>query len=333
MEEVGEKIRVVARHFVLCRGSAHLWQGPCCQLDASMFKFAAEQKVYHIAGVEIGGQPGQRPTLLIGSIFFSGHKIVKDNIKGIFDRDKAKALLDADAEASARTGNPRFIDVIGDTGPALINHLEFVAQHTDAPMLVDSFSQKVRLEALRHFAGTEIAPRLVYNSIAEDYTDEELDCLRACGIKSTIIMAFSTTAPRPKQRIKLLVERLLPAAERAGIENILVDPGVLDVASIGWAALAIHEIKENLGYPCGCAPSNAIFTWEKLRSQGQTAFVAAAAFTLTQTQGADFIHYGPIRNAPWVYQAAATVDAMTAYSGKITGIRLATENHPLYRIF
>jgi len=300
-----------------------------------MIKFTAEQKTYNIAGIEVGGQPGQRPTLLIGSIFFSGHKIVKDNVKGIFDRDKAKALLDADTEASARTGNPRFIDVIGDTGPALINYLEFVAQHTDAPMLVDSFSQKVRLEAVQYFAGSEIVPRLVYNSIAEDYTDEELDCLRSCGIKSSIIMAFSTAAPRPKQRIKLLVEKLLPAVERAGIENILVDPGVLDIASIGWTALAIRDIKETLGYPCGCAPSNALFTWEKLRAQGQPAFeaAAAAAFTLTQAQGADFVHYGPIRNAPWVYQAVATVDAMTAYAGRITGIRPATETHPLYRIF
>lgn len=300
-----------------------------------MIKFTAEQKTYNIAGVEIGGQPGQHATLLIGSIFFSGHKIVKDNLKGIFDKDKAKALLDRDAEASARTGNPRFIDVIGDTGPALINYLEFVAQHTDAPMLVDSFSQQVRLEALRHFAGTEVAPRLVYNSIAEDYTAEELDCLRECDIKSSIVMAFSTAAPRPRQRIKLLVEKLLPAAAQAGLENLLIDPGVLDIASIGWTALTIREIKETLGYPCGCAPSNAIFTWEKLRAQGQPAFeaAAAAAFTLTQTQGADFVHYGPIRNAPWVYQAAATVDAMTAYSGRVTGVRPVSENHPLYRIF
>lgn len=300
-----------------------------------MIKFTAEQKTYNVAGVEVGGQPGQRPTVLIGSIFFSGHKIVKDSLKGVFDRDKAKALLDADTEASARTGNPRFIDVIGDTGPALINYLEFVSQHTDAPLLVDSFSQKVRLEALAHFAGTEIAPRLVYNSIAEDYTEEEIDCLRSCGVKSSIIMAFSTTAPRPKQRIKLLTETLLPVAARAGIENVLVDPGVLDVASIGWTALAIREIKETLGYPCGCAPSNALFTWEKLRAQGQPAFEAAAAatFTLTQTQGADFVHYGPIRNAPWVYQAVATADAMAAYAGRITGMRPASDLHPLYRIF
>ena len=300
-----------------------------------MIKFTAEQKVYSIHGMEVGGQPGERPTLLIGSIFFSGHKIIKDSLKGIFDQDKAKNLLEKEAEASARTGNPRFIDVIGDTGPALINYIEFVARHSEAPILVDSFSQKARMEAIRHFSGSEVIPRLVYNSIAEDYTSEELACLNDCGIKSAIIMAFSTAAPRPKQRVQLLKNKLLPAAQQAGIENILVDPGVLDIPSISWTALTIQEIKETLGYPCGCAPSNALFTWEKLRDQGSPAFEAAAAatFTLTQCQGADFVHYGPIRNAPWVFSAVATADAMIAYAGRFRGINIMNDNHPLYKIF
>ena len=300
-----------------------------------MLRFNAEQKVYNIAGVEVGGQPGERPTLLIGSIFFSGHLIVTDPLKGVFDKNKARAQLEREAEAAAYTGNPRLIDVIGDTGPALINYIEFVATHSDAPILVDSFSQKVRLEAIRHFAGSEVAPRLVYNSIAEDYTEEELACLRECGVKSAVIMAFSTSAPKPKSRVKLLQQKLLPAAERAGVENILVDPGVLDIPSVSWTALTIREVKDTLGYPSGCAPSNALYTWEKLRAQGRPAFEAAAAsvFTLTQTQGADFVFYGPIRNAPWVFPAAAAVDAMMAYTGRFTGVSPATDVHPLYRIF
>ncbi|MDY7076413.1 MAG: tetrahydromethanopterin S-methyltransferase subunit H [Chloroflexota bacterium] len=300
-----------------------------------MLKFNADQKVTDIAGVEVGGQPGERPTVLIGSIFFSGHRIVSDSLKGVFDKDKARTLLDREAEAAARTSNPRLIDVIGDTAAALINYIEFVAAHSDAPILVDSFSQKVRLEAVRHFAGTEVVPRLVYNSIAEDYTEEELACLRECGVKSAVILAFSTAAPRPKSRIKLLQETLLPAAERAGLENILVDLGVLDIPSVGWTALAIREVKDTLGYPAGCAPSNALYTWEKLRAQGRPAFEAAAAsvFALAQNQGADFLFYGPIRNAPWVFSAAATVDAMMAYTGRFTGVRPVTDDHPLYKIF
>jgi tetrahydromethanopterin S-methyltransferase subunit H len=148
-------------------------------------------------------------------------------------------------------------------------------------------------------------------------------------------MAFSTSAPKPKSRVKLLKEKLLPAAERAGVENILVDPGVLDIPSVSWTALTISEIKDSLGYPAGCAPSNALYTWKKLRAQGRPAFEAASAsvFALAQAHGADFVFYGPIRNAPWVFPAAAAVDAMMVYAGRFTGIRPATDDHPLYKIF
>lgn len=300
-----------------------------------MIKFDSEQKVYTVGGVEVGGQPGERPTVLIGSIFFSGHKIVKDPHKGIFDRDKACTLLERAAEAAAQSGNPHFIDVIGDTGPALINYIEFVALHSNAPILVDSFSQKVRLEALRHFAGSEIVSRLVYNSLAEDFTEEELDCIRECGVKSAVVLAFSTTAPKPHSRIKLLQDKLLPAAARAGLENILVDPGVLDIPSVSWSALSISEIKNTLGYPCGCAPSNALFTWEKLREKGRPIFeaTASAVFALPLTSGADFLIYGPIRSAPWVFPSMAAINAIMAYAGRFNDVRPVTDNHPLYKIF
>ena len=300
-----------------------------------MQNFSKEQKTYSIGGIQVGGQPGERPTVLIGSIFFSKHQIVSDPVKGIFDREKALSLLDREAELAALTGNPRIIDPIGESSTALINYIEFIAAHSDAPILVDSPQQNARLETLRHFAGSEVIPRLIYNSIAEDLTEEELACIKECGVKSAIILAFSTAAMKPKARIKLLKEKLLPAAEQAGIEHILVDVGILDIPSVSWAAQAIHMIKEEFGYPAGCAPSNALFQWEKVRKQGTAAFQAAAAasFALTQFEGADFLLYGPVRFAPWVYPACSAVDGLIAYGGSFSGIRPTSREHPLYKIF
>jgi len=300
-----------------------------------MKKFSKEQETYSIGGIPVGGQPGERPTVLIGSIFFSKHQIVSDPVKGIFDREKARNLLDREAELAASTGNPRIIDPIGESSTALINYIEFIAAHTDAPILVDSPQQNARLETLRHFAGSAIIPRLIYNSIAEDCTQEELVGIKKCGIKSAIILAFSTAAMKPKARIKLLREKLLPAAEQAGIEHILVDVGILDIPSVSWAAQAIHMIKEEFGYPAGCAPSNALFQWEKVRKQGREAFQAAAAasFAFTQCEGADFLLYGPIRFAPWVFPACSAIDGLIAYGGRFSGIRPTSREHPLYKIF
>lgn len=299
-----------------------------------MFEFTQKQKVYDIDGVRVGGRPGENPTVLIGSMFFRGHKVVKDSDKGLFDKGKAKALLDREEDLSAQTGNPRIIDVIADTGEAMINYIEWVAVNYSSPILVDSPVPRARMEAIRHFCGTEVAPRLIYNSLEGHYSEAELDCIRECGTKNAVLLTFTTRACRPKDRVRLLVEDMLPAAERAGLENLLVDVGVLDIPSVGWSTQAIYEVKDNLGYPSGCAPSNAVYQWDKLRERGTPAFESTVSlvYGLPVCWGADFVFYGPTRNAPWFYPACAAVDAMMAYGAMNFKVRVGRE-HPLYKIF
>jgi tetrahydromethanopterin S-methyltransferase subunit H len=303
-------------------------------MESAMRTFNRNQKMYTIGGIEIGGQPGERPTVLIGSMFYTGHQIVADAEKGIFDEKSAKVLLDREAEISGETGIPRFIDVVGNSSEALIRYIEFVAGQTTSPILVDSPSLRVRMETIRHFRGSEIIPRLIYNSIDPDNTEEELDCIKECGMKNAVLLAFSTRAMKPSSKLRLLEESLIPSAQAAGIDHILIDTGILDVPNAAWASLAIQEIKENLGYPTGCAPANAIHTWRKMESKGQSRYSAAvsAMLALIICSGADFILYGSLRNAPWIYSAAATTDALIAYAGRFTGIHPVTRLHPLYKI-
>ena len=54
-----------------------------------MFKFDKKQEVFDINGVKLGGQPGQYPTVLVGSMFYNRHNIVSDEDKGTFDKAKA----------------------------------------------------------------------------------------------------------------------------------------------------------------------------------------------------------------------------------------------------
>ena len=306
-----------------------------------MQKFTAEQQVYDINGVKIGGQPGEYPTVLIGSIFYRGHKIVSDPEKGIFDEAAAKTLLDQEAELSAETGNPRIIDVLGETVDALTRYVDFILKHTDSPFLLDSISPDVRMGTLKRLGkDPEVQKRLIYNSIDEHYTEEELAVIKEYGIKTAVILAFSNKALKPQARIKLLTgdekkEGLIDAAKRAGVEQFLIDPGVLDVASASWTSEAINIVKDKFGYPGGCAPSNAVYLWKKMRSKGTPFFEVAGScvFTYTVTQGADFVLYGPIMNAPWVYRAVATTDSMIAYTNKLTGVKMGTHEHPLLKIF
>lgn len=307
-----------------------------------MFRFTADQHVYDINGVKIGGQPGEYPTVLIGSMFYRGHKIVSDPVKGVFDEAAAKALLDQEAELSAETGNPFIVDVIGDTVEALTKYAEFVLSYTKtAPILLDSVSAEVRTGALKYFAkDPAVINRIIYNSIEENYTEDELAAIKEAGVKTAVILAFSKKHLKPSKRVQLLAgddkhEGLIAAAKRAGLEQFLIDPGVLDVASNSWTTKAIYDIKEKFGYPGGCAPSNALYLWKKMRSKGSPFFEVAGAsvFTYPITQGGDFILYGPMANAPWVYRAMATTDAMIAYTNKVVGTKLGTQEHPLMKIF
>jgi tetrahydromethanopterin S-methyltransferase subunit H len=228
------------------------------------------------------------------------------------------------------------VNVIRYTPNPLNRHLEFVASRTTAPLLVDSPSQAVRLEALRYFAGSEVMPRLIYNAIADDYTEEEIDTLRECCVRHAVALAFNTKNIRPAARINFLTETLLPLTVRAGIQNVLVDAGVLDIASLSPAALTIREVKDKLGYPSGCAPANALYTWRQGTGKNwdENAYRAVAASIMSTLvgSGANFIFYGSLALAPWLYPAVAAADALNAYAGRFTGHRPQVPQHPLHKM-
>lgn len=304
-----------------------------------MLTFTAAQKVFSWGDTSTGGQPGERPPVLIGSIFFSGHRIVSDPIKGVFDEARARDLLTAEAELAEAYGLKRMIDVVGDTEEALVRYIEFVAAHTEDPILVDSSFTEVRLKACRHFKGTEVWPRLVYNSIDEHHTEKDWEELAELGPEAAVVLAFSSRALQPAAVLRLLAGEdgrggLLGRAQAIGIKKLLVDVGCLDVPGTARSALLIKEVKDKLGYPAGCAPSNSFHTWQKsrFREEGEMVAAGAAVYAVPLLWGADFIFYGPIRHARWVYPACAAASAVVAYGARQGGVR-PMKNHPLYKIF
>lgn len=286
-----------------------------------------------IGNVDLGGKMGQYACTMIASIFYTGHSLVLDEHKGKFDRQKAAEMLQQQDEVSRVTGLPYMLDVVASTEAAMIGYLEFLVERCTAPLLVDSMSPAVRLAAIRHFTRTDVCHRLVYNSIDEHATSAELETIAACGIKSAVVMAFSNTAIKPAAKIKLLTEKLLPAALSAGVENILVDPGVLDLASIGWTAAAMKEIKESTGYPVGCAPANALYSWKRKKGLSKDFFrtTAAAVFSYLLSNGADYLLFGPIGSAPWVFPPCAVTEVLRTYAARLDGIRPLKAEHPLTR--
>jgi tetrahydromethanopterin S-methyltransferase subunit H len=304
-----------------------------------MFTFEKEQKVFDIAGVKIGGQPGSLPTVLIGSIFYDKHKIVTDARRGLFNEAKAEDLINRQEEMSNQTGNPHILDVVGSTSEALVKYIEFVSRVSKSPFLVDSPHSEVRLHAIKYCVEVGLQERAIYNSLDENVKKEEVDALKDIGVKAAVVLAFNSSDPRVEGRMQILSgfrERkgLLKVAEEAGIQKLLVDTAVLDAPSIGTSARTAYLVKNEFGLPSGCAPSNAMYAWKTLNQLGPYAVPTcrAAAHAFLTVMGADFVLYGPIRYAEMIFPACAMMDAFVGYDSRWRGIR-PTPPHPLYKIF
>jgi tetrahydromethanopterin S-methyltransferase subunit H len=96
----------------------------------------------------------------------------------------------------------------------------------------------------------------------------------------------------------------------------------------------IFDVKNELGYPAGCGAHNAINTWRGLKAKmGLEAYkpCSAVANALTLAAGADFVLYGPIEDAPFVFPAVAMVNAafeqLMIERGKVPPL-----THPIFRI-
>ena len=64
---------------------------------------------------KVGGQPGELPTFLIGSIFWLGQKMVQDANKGIFDAKAAEQIINTMQTQSDITGVQFALDIVGTT--------------------------------------------------------------------------------------------------------------------------------------------------------------------------------------------------------------------------
>lgn len=300
----------------------------------------SEQRIFEIGGVRVGGRPGELPTVLIGSIFYHGHGIVEDHRRGIFDQERAERLIRRQEELSERTGNPCMVDVVGETGEAIKRYIAFVAEVTDAPILINGPTVAVRLEAAEYVREIGLSERAVYNSINFTIGEDEVAAIKDSGLTAAIVQAFNPRNPWPEAMIEVLRgsegrEGLLSIASRAGIEKPLILTPVLDIPHIGCSARGIRMAKEEFSLPTGTAPVGVIGQWRNIEDYGPYArkISRVGATALTQAMGADFLIYGSLAKAATIFPPCALVDAMIAYDTRARGINILAKDHPLYKIF
>ena len=299
-----------------------------------MWQPKSEQKQVKVGKVSIGGVLGENPTVLVGSIFYHRQKSLDfQEETGEFNRDKAEELIKTQEEFSDKTGLPCMLDVVLPSKRWISRVLDFVASVTSAPIFLDAPSAEVRVAGLEYAKQAGILDNCVYNSLNPESKSLEYDKITETGIKSAVLLAFNTKSMTVTGRIEA-IKQLLPKAIQRGIEKILIDTCVLDVPTLGSAFKATLELKNELGYPTGCGAHNAIDTWKGLRTKMGLQAVkpcTAVANTLTIAAGADWILYGPIEDAPYVFPAVAMVNSAFAQLLMEKG-KMPSAAHPIFKI-
>lgn len=298
-----------------------------------MFEYSVEQKTYVIHGVKIGGMPGIVPTVMVGSIFYKGDKTVQDPAKGILDKARAEKHLRIAEEASDKTGLPTMIDMVAENSDAGSKYLDFVVNTTEMPIFLDVVSEKGQVETLQHASDIGVLDRIILNSISFHTGDPLYQKIREVKLKSAVILTHSTRNMLSSDKSSL-IDEIVPKAEAAGIENILIDTAVLDIPTLGLSAKAIDLIKDKYGYPTGCGAHNAVASWKRLKqkySRVAQNIVKGVTNAIPSAIGADFVLFGPIKHAEKYYPAVGMVDA--AYSQIMMEKRVRpSRDHPRYRI-
>lgn len=301
-----------------------------------MRKFNTEQKIYDVAKVKVGGQPGELPTFIIGSIFWIGQKMVQDANKGIFDAKEAERIINTIQTQCEMSGVNFGLDVVGTTEEAFGKYIDFVATHTEAPIMLDAMSPKTRMAAAVMAKKMGLSDRCFYNSVYKGVTDAELATLKDSGIKMSIVLADNPKDNSLEGKMTVIAEAL-ELAKKGGITKPLIDCAIPAFApDMGTAVRTIPIMKEKYGHPVCLGSGNTVTTMGWVKAHVAKEFrqgCTTATNAIMQTMGANWLMVGPAEKAEWIIPAVAVVDTYIASAAADLETRPLSEDHPIFKLF
>lgn len=245
---------------------------------------------------------------------------------------------------SDTTGNPHLVQVFGATEDAIVKYLEFVADVTDVPFLIDSTSADARIAGAKYVDEIGVADRAIYNSINMSGEEKEFDALKETDVSASIVLGFNAMDPSVEGKIAIwenggdaLDKGLLEIAEECGIDKPLLDVAVTPLGQgAGNAIRTTYVAKSKWGYPVGSGIHNVPSAWDWLREYRKEHKEAwpicdVGSNLIQQMAGGDFVLYGPIENAKMAFPACAMCDVFIAEAVKDIGTE-PIEEHPFFKL-
>ena len=311
-----------------------------------MFRFDKEQIVIEIAGVKMGGQPGEYPTVLCGTIFYADHNIINDELKGDFDKNAAEELINQMETMSDTTGNPCIIQTFGATPEAIVKYLEFVGEVSEKPFLIDSTSAEAKMEGAKYVDEIGLTDRAIYNSVNMSCEQDELDVLKNTDIRASIVLGFYPMESGVMGKLDIwdtggsvMDKGILELAEDAGIDKFMMDVAITPLGQgAGYGLRTTFAEKAKWGYPVGSGIHNVPSAWDWLREfkkEGNydTYHCCDIGASICQViAGGDFVLFGPIENSKDCFPGIAMADGFISEAASEIGAE-AIETHPINVVF
>ncbi len=300
-----------------------------------MLEYRVEQKTLMIGGVRVGGPLGRIPTVLIPSIFYTKDRLVKNADTGEFDKSATESTLNMLRGLTETTGISTMLDVVATTTEAMERYLSYLVDNTEFPLLIDgSDSLEVNTAGIRFAKESGFLDRVIINSLTPDSHEGLFDVVKETGLSNALLLTFNSASLASSSKRVELADSLIQRAQAAGVSNIMIDTGVMDLPTLGIACKTQHILKDKYGYPVGSGAHNAVSTWAGLvpkfgKIAKKPALVGSSLMPVSL--GADFVLMGPAKDAPLVYPSVAMIDV--ALSGILIEERIRPDKpHPRYLV-
>ena len=308
-----------------------------------MYNFSTQQKKYALGNITIGGQPGENPTVLMGTVFYG--KRYRDMTAQI--REEVEEYVQKQKEISEETGNPGILDVFVDSEEHIPERLGMMLDLIDPkePFSVDIPEAEVRIAALEWLSQQGELHRVIYNSINLGITEEEKRCLGEHTPGASIVLGYNPRDSSTDGRLAILdngaglVEGgLIKTAKDAGIEKILLDTAATSFGNFSAEALrAVPAMKSKWGYPVGCSIHNTVESWKWLRQKRKDDPTLYKVCDIGSNGplivlGANWLVYGPVSSAPIAFPFAAMMDIIISEGAEEYFAISHSEKHPRERL-
>ena len=294
-----------------------------------------DAKPVKIGKYTVGGPLGSHTGLAVGSIFYDNHSIVENAFEGTFNEEKAAGLIDRVNGLAERYGIQMAFDVIGSDPDAFCKFIDFTADRTDLPLLLNATEAEVRIAGLE-FAGKKgILDRAIFASLNEDTEGEEIEALGRHKPAAVMILANDVGEPNPEGSIEMIRNYFHPILKNIGCESPIVDLGVMDAPSVGIAMRGIQAVREEFGYPAGCAFSNCFPQWTGLSSMGRdyVNLTLATSMICCRMAGGDFLHYGIVEKCRAMAHALGSAEVFLGFAAMELDEEKLPEGHALLKMF